>query len=80
MHPAGEAHPAQDGWKFTVTTDVVLQLRALEISEAISSVKDRGKEGIKRLCFVCIPICEVTTLTEQQTSVISGPPFSIKAF
>lgn len=28
----------------------------------------------------CIPICEVNILTKKQTSVISGPPLSIKTF
>ena len=48
------------GWEFIIPPVTVFQHRAPGVPGPIIGVKDRGEEGIKRLCFVYIPICEVT--------------------
>ncbi|KAK4807110.1 hypothetical protein QYF61_018451 [Mycteria americana] len=46
------------GWEFIIPPVMVFQHRALGVPGPIIGVEDRGKEGIKHLCFVYIPICE----------------------
>lgn len=41
---------------------MVIQLRALGPSSLVISDGDRGKENTKHLCFICVPVCEVTIM------------------
>ncbi|KAK4806181.1 hypothetical protein QYF61_001104 [Mycteria americana] len=59
------------GWEFIIPPVMVFQHRALGVPGPIINVEDRGKEGIERLCFVCVPICEVTNLVKQRTNKIT---------
>ena len=61
INPGGAANPAQV-WEFIITEVTVLHLKAPGVSEPIISVEDRGKEGIKCLCFVCVLVCKMTIL------------------
>lgn len=51
-----------------------------QVFQPIISVKDRGKEGIKRLCFAYVPICEVKDLIKKWTDVMSNPCFAVNMF
>jgi len=64
-------HTFRVGWEFVIPTVMVLQIRARGVPKAIFSVEDRGKEGIKHLCFAHVLVCEVTFL------INSGPMFSL---
>lgn len=59
---SSKSHKLGVGWELIVTAALILQLWATAVPEPSISVEDRGKEGIKGLCFVCIPVCEVTIL------------------
>jgi len=48
------------GWQFIAPPVTVFQHRVLGVPGPIIGVEDKGEEGIKRLCFVYTPICEVT--------------------
>lgn len=86
MHPAGAASLEQlrVSWEFIIPPPplpvMVFQHRALGVPGPIISVEDTGEEGIKHLRFVCVPICEVTNLIKQQTSIISDSPFAVNVF
>ncbi|KAK4810613.1 hypothetical protein QYF61_007350, partial [Mycteria americana] len=54
------------GWEFIIPPVTVLQHRAPGVPGPIIDVEDRGEESIKRLCFVYVPICEVTELIKCQ--------------
>lgn len=58
------------GWECIVLQSV-LKLRAPGVSEPMASVEDRGKEGMKCLCFVYVPVCEVTVCMKWQACVFS---------
>lgn len=59
---------------------MLFQSRALGVPGPIMSAKDRGKEGIKCLCFLYASICEVTNLIKQWTNTIFDPPFPVNVF
>lgn len=83
MHTQLEQHVLNKlrvSWKVIIPPVTVFQHRALGFPEPIISVEDRGKEGIKNLCCMYIPICEESDLIKQQTSIISDPPFVVKMF
>lgn len=42
----------------------------------VNGIKDRGKEAIKHLCIVYVPVCEVTDPVKQWTNFISDSHFS----
>ena len=44
------------------------------------NIEDRGKECIKHLCFVPVPVCEVTIHILEGDNVISTMFFSINIF
>jgi len=67
MHPGGATIPNKFrvGWELIVTALTVLQLEASEVPEPMISVEDRGKEGIRYLCFVHdqhVPVGKVAVL------------------
>lgn len=61
-------------------SDTVFQFRDLEVPAPVIGVEDRGEGGIKHLCFLYNPICEVTNLVKQWTNVISNLPFPVIMF
>lgn len=50
------------GWEFIVTTVTVVKPNALVVPEPVISAENKGKEGIKHLCFFGIPTGEVTSI------------------
>lgn len=67
-------------WEFILPSVLVFQHRVPGILGPIIGVKDGGKEGIKYLCFVYVPICEVAYPVNQQTSVLSDSLFAVNLF
>jgi len=49
-------------WEFIIPPSHGLLTQGSGGPEPITGVKDRGKKGIKALCFVYIPIREMTDL------------------
>lgn len=56
---------------------MVFQLRPLGLPWSITHAEDRGKEYIKHLCLVYVPVCEVTIPTPGWGNVISTFSFVI---
>lgn len=48
------------GWEFNVPAVMTLQDRAPGVLEPIVSVEDKGKDNIKHLRVVELPVCEET--------------------
>ena len=53
-------HTFRVGWEFVIPTVMDLQLRVPWVPKPIISIEDRGEEGIKRLCFAYVIVCEET--------------------
>ncbi|KAJ7419583.1 hypothetical protein BTVI_24832 [Pitangus sulphuratus] len=72
-------HNFKVNWELIILTVMVLQLRALTLPSIIH-IEDRGKESVKHLCLVSVPICEVTILILQWANDISILPIAINMF
>lgn len=69
-------------WKLTIVIVMALQLRALWHPWSFISVESRGKECVKYLCLVHVPIpvCGVTIPILQWADVNSTLPFAITIY
>ncbi|KAJ7424495.1 hypothetical protein WISP_28397 [Willisornis vidua] len=58
------SHSFRVDWELIILTVMILQLRALRLPWCIIHVEDRGKESVKQLCLVSVPVCEITILIQ----------------
>lgn len=52
-------------WDLTVTEVTILQSGTHGVPEPTVGIEDRGKESIKSLCFVYVPVYKMSILNEQ---------------